>query len=334
MKEPSKETRTRDGGNPGRTRERGQTIILVAIALVALVAFTGLTTDVALIYAAQRHLQRAVDAAALGAAHRLPYEPEARTAAYQYTALHGYEFHPDGNALTITFPEYDPPRKVAAVAGSVDVDLAFLQVIGWDQAEVAAEGVGEAAPLDIYLVLDLSASMWYDTCDGAGQPAGTWAPVTAAQPVARQTIGSTANVCVARYCNQHKDCNDPNHVCCDPLDQHIKPAVSYFLDILTPAAGVQSSEYDQVGLVTYDRVAQHLISLTGDFQAVETAVNSRDAYEGGSSTNIGDAIMLAHQHLSTEGRADSVWAMVLLTDGAPTFGRDCPGCASGGVLVK
>jgi hypothetical protein len=332
MNHPSSDSRRQKAINPWRDEERGQTIVLIAFALIALVAFTGLTTDVALIYAAQRHLQRAVDAAALGAAHKLPHEAEARTAAYQYMALHGYSFHPEGNALTIAFPEFDPPRKVASVAGSIDVDLAFLRVIGLDQARVTVEGVGEAAPLDIYLVLDVSASMWYDTCD-LGPPA-CWnlGPDDHCRPAGCQSTDwlcpdHTSGTCVARYCNQHKDCTEPGHVCCDPLDRHIRPAISYFLDILTPAAGVQTSDYDQVGLVIYDRVAQHLVSLTKDLQAVETAVNSQDAYEGGSSTNIGDAIALAHQHLSTEGRMDSVWSMILLTDGAPTFGRDCDGCA-------
>jgi hypothetical protein len=293
-----------------------------------------LTTDVALIYAAQRHLQRAVDAAALGAAHKLPYEAEARTAAYQYAALHGYDFHPDGNALDITFPVFDEPRKVASVAGAIDVDLAFLQVIGLDSAEVSAQGVGEAAPLDIYLVLDLSASMWYDTCKvsapacwyGSGSDHCRPASCEVSHWDCPDLYSGSTGTCVGRYCNQHKDCDDPDHVCCDPLDRHIKPAVSTFLEILTPDAGLASSEYDQVGLVTYDRVAQHVITLTHDLPAVASAVSSRDAYEGGSSTNIGDAISLAHQHLSTEGRPDSVWAMVLLTDGAPTFGRACAGC--------
>jgi hypothetical protein len=52
----------------GRERQRGQTIILVAIGLVSLLAMAALAIDVVTLYAARSETQRAADAAALVAA--------------------------------------------------------------------------------------------------------------------------------------------------------------------------------------------------------------------------------------------------------------------------
>ena len=51
-----------------REQERGQTIILVAIGLVSLLAMAALAIDVVTLYAARSETQRAADAAALVAA--------------------------------------------------------------------------------------------------------------------------------------------------------------------------------------------------------------------------------------------------------------------------
>jgi Flp pilus assembly protein TadG len=52
----------------GRRRERGQTIILVAISLVSLLAMAALAIDVVTLYVARSEIQRAADAAALAGA--------------------------------------------------------------------------------------------------------------------------------------------------------------------------------------------------------------------------------------------------------------------------
>jgi hypothetical protein len=52
----------------GRKRERGQTIILVAISLVSLLAMAALAIDVVTLYVARSEIQRAADAAALAGA--------------------------------------------------------------------------------------------------------------------------------------------------------------------------------------------------------------------------------------------------------------------------
>src|SRR5580700_595295 len=51
-----------------RERQRGQTIVLVAISLVALLAMAALAIDVVTLYVARSEIQRAADAAALAGA--------------------------------------------------------------------------------------------------------------------------------------------------------------------------------------------------------------------------------------------------------------------------
>ncbi len=51
-----------------RSGERGQTIILVAVSLVSLLAMAALAIDVVTLYVARSEMQRAADAAALAGA--------------------------------------------------------------------------------------------------------------------------------------------------------------------------------------------------------------------------------------------------------------------------
>lgn len=56
------------GSSDRRSAERGQTIILVAVAMVGLLGMLALAIDVVTLYVARSEMQRAADAAALGAA--------------------------------------------------------------------------------------------------------------------------------------------------------------------------------------------------------------------------------------------------------------------------
>lgn len=324
--------------------EKGQSIVLIAAALIALVAFVGLATDVALIYVAQRHLQRAIDAAALAAANKLPDQTEAQDAAYEFARLHDYSFAPGTDPLNIAFPITNPPRKIAAVTGTITVDLAFLQVIGWDEAKVTAVGVGESAPLDVYVVLDLSNSMVYDT---SGPPAcwpSSWDEIIGGHDdysdcTPAETCPASCPFCTtpdpdnawstpwwecrAYFCNDHRTC--------DPLDTYIKPAAKFFVDQL-------DSQYDRIGIVSYDTEGRIEIPLSADFTAVKAAIDNLEAFEPfgippaeNYCTNIGDGINYANQFMSLPpptqggigGRVDSIWAVVLLTDGKANRFRAC-----------
>jgi hypothetical protein len=262
-------------------------------------------------------------------------------AAYQFMRLHGYDYDPVGNPLDIVFPVTDPPRKIARVSAGVDVDLFFLNLVDWHTVEVNALGEAESAPLDVYLVLDLSHSMVYDT------PRPSWwndnsvrsqvCPQTGC-PVSDCTQDDSASWgrCRAYYCSYEGDLEYPVGTVleakarnCDPLDVHIKDSAKFFLDQL-------DSRYDRVGVIGYDVVGQVHQTLTDDFDAVEDAIDNLDPYltYGELCTNIGDGILFSNVQMSLPppsaggvgGRIDSVWSSVLLTDGRANIYRNCPGC--------
>jgi hypothetical protein len=287
--------------------ERGQAIVLIAIGMVALIAVVGLAVDATLVYKSKQDLQRSVDSAALAAAYKLPDKIVATQAAYEFMRLYGYNFDPVSNPLKISFPVYNPARKAVIVKGSTNANLAFMRFFGLQSIKISAEGEGESAPLDVYLVLDMSESMTYDT------------------PKPPSCSASDTD-CIAKYCN--------NHRVCDPLDEHLKPAAKFFIDKLDP-------EFDRIGVVVYDQYGRKIIGLTNDFNALKDAIDNLDAFDHqgtsncnntspagkcNKNTNIGDGIMVAHTNIASEGRMDAIWSIVLETDGRTNIWRNCSGC--------
>src|SRR5436190_9647669 len=70
----------------------GQSIILVAFAFIALIAFVGIATDVALLFVRYSTLRRAVDAAAIAAAGQVRENASYLTlnaVAQQFIQVHG-----------------------------------------------------------------------------------------------------------------------------------------------------------------------------------------------------------------------------------------------------
>ncbi len=338
--------------------ERGQAIALYALGMVAMIAVIGLATDGAMIYKTKQDLQRSVDSAALAGAYKLPKKPVAIQATSEFMRLHGYNSTPCGNPLDglspcdktqpyldISFPN-EAVQKIVHVEASTDASYFFLRILGFNTMTVRAVGEGEAVPMDVYLVLDLSESMTYDTYN-RGRPS----PWPSGFPTCSWVNQSD---CVARYCNWAK--GDPNAVppvppkdstrICDPLDKSVKPAAKFFLDQL-------DSRYDRVGLVTYSITGTQVIPLSANFSAVKLAIDGLDAFErqeqdtsdcpiynGGShqcnkQTNIGDGIMVAHSKIADPydpitmtggGRPDSIWSLILLSDGKANIYRSCSGC--------
>lgn len=301
-------------------RERGQVLVIIAVGLVVLIAAAGLATDATLLYKTKQDLQRTVDSAALAAAYRLPSHTNAQQAAYEFGRLHGYSFDPVSNPLIFDYPVYSPPRKVISVKGSTTVNFAFLSIVGIHSAQVSAIGQAEAAPLDVYLIFDLSESMVYDTTKPSPWPpsgfhtCSTW-------------DSSTYYDCIAKYCNWANKC--------DPLDLHISKAAKFFIDQLDPM-------FDRVGIVAYDQSGYQVLSLSSDFTAVKAAIDGLNAFDHQGSpgsacpktspsacnknTNIGDGIMVAHNNIAIEGRNDAIWSLVLMTDGRANIYRSCSGC--------
>ena len=151
-------------------RERGQVLIIVALAVIGLTAAVGLTVDVGLLYLNHGKLRRAVDAAALSATSqfREGYSTaKLSKAAEEFLVLNGIN---DPTATVETCdsnpgdPELctEPRRKLVRVRATSVMKLAFLPVIGIHTVTISASAISEAASMDVVFVIDASDSMTYD----------------------------------------------------------------------------------------------------------------------------------------------------------------------------
>lgn len=228
--------------------ERGQVLVVVTIAMLALVAFVGLTVDVGLFYLKHGQLRRAVDAAALAASSefRKGYSYPTKhanleNAAREFLKLNGFD--PDdenrpytprvetcesaqasGDAAVIGLLGCsETRRKQVWVEASTVMETAFLKVIGIHEVPLRAQAVSEAASLDVVLAIDTSESMTWD-----------------AEPLTWQRD--------PYQCNPSNDCH--------PF-REVKEAAKAFVDELF-------FPYDRVSIVTFDQTAHYVLHFSDD----------------------------------------------------------------------
>jgi len=147
-------------------RDRGQILPMVALMAVVLIAMVGLAIDVGRIMVAKAQLVRAVDAAALAGALKLPDLPAAEVEVNIYMA----ENEPDATWDVPT----SPAERQIEVHAEKDVDLTFLSVLTVipgidleDPVTVSAEAVAGfgVQPVDTYLDIDATGSMGASPCN-------------------------------------------------------------------------------------------------------------------------------------------------------------------------
>jgi len=175
-----------------RYRRKAQLLVIFAIGILVMLAFTGFAIDLAQYLVYRAHLRRAVDAAAMAAAgqFRSNYSTVAQMkagmqrAAEETLALNGVQVASMDIKTSIDVdsggtPLCDDPvndaaqepdkylcfprgRKKVWVKAQVLVPTAFMRLFGVPHFTVYADAVGEAASLDLILALDISVSMAYD----------------------------------------------------------------------------------------------------------------------------------------------------------------------------
>ena len=165
--------------------ERGQAIIIIVFAFIGLVAMVGLVTDTGLALIEYGKLKRAVDAAAVAGAQEYRPDPltfDLNTAAVEDAAtgflqinqmqnIHDVTIHTCANsgadrpALCNPDPLGHPEnnRKLVEVSASIDASFGFMRVLGINGVTLHASAIGEAATIDLVLIMDTSASMAYET---------------------------------------------------------------------------------------------------------------------------------------------------------------------------
>ena len=422
-----------------RRTQAGQSIVLLAIAMIGLIAFVGLVTDIAILFVRFSTLRRAIDAAAIAAASqmRTASDPSDETkqgpdyrnivaTAYQFIELHGI-VRGDINqifvetcesTLDLENPGLDgsypgdpelcgtPRRKLVRVTAQIDSPTAFLSLFGWSSIRLQASAVGEAAVVDLALVLDTSESMSKETkyCTPGTEgcplddpdPNNTsyirWVDGVGWQAI-DMTGAKTTDYTYLSYTDEREFgtgmtpderwgvfCNDPNadgwydDLVCQPFKQVREAAVSFIENMLDFPRG------DRVAIITFDRyptlydpgggpwitdrdtarktiigepgnLARPGIGIyrnppSGDGEGAWNVcwtyyVEESTPYEMFApcgNTNIGGGLRagtLALNGIHLDGtdlgtkRDESLWVMVLLTDGAANVTDSPPGLSPG-----
>jgi len=318
--------------------QKGQVLVIVAIATIGLVAIVGLALDVGTYFIQYARLRRAVDAAALAAA--LQYRIGATTSdldrsAVEFLVLNGVN---DPAATVDTCATLStlcttPARKIVQVQAHAVACLNFLPVIGIGSCVPPSTGIplsalaqSEAASVDVVLVIDTSESMTFDA--PAGNPA-------------RDPF----------YCD-----NPVNADPCQPFQGLKDAAKSFVAKLFFP--------YDRVAIIDFNKSATDDLDWTSDAPTVDAAIDALQVYQAGgvcpagfpcrlytvghtgpppdsnfyqgfdcpgwspgsdpeecTTTNTGAALLLAGDEYAVPPvRQDSLWVTILLTDGAANSG--------------
>jgi len=131
--------------------EKGQSIVILAFAVVVLLVFVGLTIDVGRLYGTRIQLSRAVDAAALAGVMELPDDEAAYQRAAQFMGTNGID--PDQANMAIDSGEGAAigQSNFLTVTARLPMETMFLRFVGWELVQVPAAAVAEfKSPLEVY----------------------------------------------------------------------------------------------------------------------------------------------------------------------------------------
>jgi Flp pilus assembly protein TadG len=136
------------GGLKGFRSEKGQSIVILTVAMIVFIALLGLSLDLGIIYVRRVQLSRAVDAAALAAVVELPDEDSAEAIATQF--LHA-------NGFPAVNPDIVPGTGVMdsnwlTVTANMTQTLFFMPVFNIHTAPISALAVAEyKSPVEVYV---------------------------------------------------------------------------------------------------------------------------------------------------------------------------------------
>lgn len=255
-----------------RAKDHGQAILIIALAMVGVVAFVGMMVDGGVLFIEYGKLKKGIDAAAIASAQQFRkgfQGSDLSSAAQNFLTLNGtsatinvyrcgrtkdgsgnytVDMPTDGNGYLLNqsnagdgtkpdnnlCPQADEPiRKLVRVEAEKWVDFRFLRVIGINGMTIRADSVGEAASVDLVLAIDTSASMAYDTYQGAN-----------ARPGLNTTDGANNSTGTPIDDENPAFCNDPsNNKPCQPLT-YIKGVADDFIDTMY-------FPYDRVSVVAF-----------------------------------------------------------------------------------
>lgn len=281
--------------------ERGQALILAALAMVVLLGFAALSIDVGYWYSQKREVQKAVDAAALAGAQDLPDDyVMAESKAREYLTKNGIT---DEDTISITF------RCTSTYQGScnpgankwdtivVEVERPaeawFAKVFGIQEAlvkDVRAAGCNGACggtafvPVDVVQIIDRSGSMTGTDMD----------KVQAGVRALLEYFDATIQRVGLGVLSGGK--TSPPDPCDAPATSPEPPAEDYA--IVLP-----------VGLSDDFQSSPHVLD---DGSALVSTV---DCLESEGFTPVGPTMKAAVDELLANGRPDLTWGIILFSDG-------------------
>src|SRR3989304_5799234 len=297
------------GGSEKRRGERGQALVLGALALVVLFGFTALSVDVGFSLRHRAVVQQAVDAAALAGAQALPDD---RVLAEQLAKDFAEKNGVDPATVQATFrctSEFQLACDPAAdrwdtiqVSGEMDVPFFFAPVLKVSgattncwlgtcpivNAAAGCRGLCGSSPftaVDVMMILDHTASMTSEDLDNAKE--GTLALYEYFDAdIQRVGLIPTPPVDPTNYCDSINLWTDPKVWLSVPLtfDYQTSPHV---LDSSSPLVN-NTQCLDRPG--------------SGELP--------------GYHTKLGAPIKYAIDELQANGRPNTKWGIILLTDGA------------------
>jgi Flp pilus assembly protein TadG len=184
--------------------ERGQTLPIFALLLVAFMGLLGLAIDAGRVYVARAELSRALDSAALAGVLELPDEDEAELAAIAYMT----DNQPDAG---VSFPATQTANQFR-VLGDRNVEFIFMRLLGFTDIDVkasAAAGFG-IVPSDTVLMVDATGSMGASPCNGSQNNSGCpiWEAKQAAHAFNDLFLGSDSSMTQVGYA-PFRGCHNP-----------------------------------------------------------------------------------------------------------------------------
>lgn len=140
--------------------ESGQSLVLIALALVALFAIAALAVDGGQLFAERRTAQSAADNAALAAAYALCAENDPATAALSSASSNGFDNNGVTNTVTLNNPPTSGPNtgddEYSEAIINSHRDTFFAQILGFADLEVTTRAVSRCRKSFEYAVIALN----------------------------------------------------------------------------------------------------------------------------------------------------------------------------------
>ena len=132
--------------------ERGQVLVIIALAMIGLVGITGLAIDGSRAYSDRRHSQNAADTAALAAALAHVRDPDGAwtDVGYVRAASNGYDDNETTNFVDVYYPPIEGPyagnTEYVQVIITSTIDTMFGRVVGINTLTNEVEAVARITP--------------------------------------------------------------------------------------------------------------------------------------------------------------------------------------------